>query len=105
MSEFKNVTVHKSANIYFEGKVTSRLISFPDGSTKTLGIMLPGDYEFNTDLKEIMEVLSGRVDILLPDSSEWLHFDGSGSFTVPAHASFKLKVHSPFDYCCSYVRN
>ena len=49
MSEFKNVTVIKKANVYFEGKVTSRTILFPDGSQKTLGIMLLGDYEFGTD--------------------------------------------------------
>ena len=44
MSEFKNVTVVKKANIYFEGKVTSRTVVFGDGSRKTLGVMLPGEY-------------------------------------------------------------
>jgi uncharacterized protein YaiE (UPF0345 family) len=48
MSEFKNVTVLKKANVYFAGKVTSRTIVFPDGTKKTLGIMFPGDYEFGT---------------------------------------------------------
>ena len=51
MSEFKDVTIIKKANIYFDGKVTSRSVIFPDGSRKTLGIMLPGEYEFNTDDK------------------------------------------------------
>ena len=41
MSEFKGVTVVKKANIYFDGKVTSRTVIFADGSKKTLGIMLP----------------------------------------------------------------
>src|SRR5574340_1075956 len=48
MSEFKGVTVVKEANIYFDGKVTSRTVLFPDGSKKTLGVMLPGEYEFGT---------------------------------------------------------
>ena len=48
MSEFKNVTVVKKANVYFDGKVTSRTVLFPDGTKKTLGVMLPGDYEFGT---------------------------------------------------------
>jgi hypothetical protein len=39
--EFKNVTVIKKANVYFDGKVTSRTVIFPDGSKKTLGIMFP----------------------------------------------------------------
>ena len=55
MSEFKNVTIEKQANYYFDGNVTSRTIVLSDGSKKTLGIMLPGEYEFNTSLKEIIE--------------------------------------------------
>ncbi|HEX9019912.1 MAG TPA: pyrimidine/purine nucleoside phosphorylase, partial [Nitrospirota bacterium] len=40
MSEYKGVTVIREANIYFDGKVTSRTVLFPDGSKKTLGVML-----------------------------------------------------------------
>ena len=52
MNEFKNVDVKKIANIYFEGNVVSRNISLSDGSIKTLGVMLPGNYEFSTEKKE-----------------------------------------------------
>ena len=62
MSEFKDVTVVKKANVYFEGKVTSRTIVFADGSKKTLGIMLPGEYTFNTDAAERMEILGANFD-------------------------------------------
>ena len=58
MTEFNNVTVQKEANIYFQGKVVSTLISFPNGSKKTLGVMQIGEYEFNTEKKEIMEIMS-----------------------------------------------
>ena len=47
MTEFKNVTATKAANFYFDGKVTSRTLTFEDGTTKTLGIMMPGEYEFS----------------------------------------------------------
>ena len=47
----ENVSVEKKANFYFDGKVTSRSVLFADGSKKTLGIMLPGEYEFNTSQK------------------------------------------------------
>ena len=47
MTEFKNVTVVKKANVYFDGKVTSRTVLFADGTKKTLGIMMPGDYELH----------------------------------------------------------
>ena len=53
MSEFTNVTVVKKANIYFDGKVASHTVLFPDGSKKTLGIMQAGDYEFSTGAAEI----------------------------------------------------
>ena len=57
MSEFNNVTVIKKANVYFDGNVNSRTIKFADGSEKTLGFMLPGEYQFNTADKELMENL------------------------------------------------
>ena len=70
MSEFTNVTVSKEANVYFDGQVTSRTIIFADGTRKTLGVMLPGDYEFGTEVKELMEITSGELDVLLPGDSE-----------------------------------
>ena len=103
MSEIKNATVKKAANIYFGGKVTSRTVTLEDGSTQSLGIMLPGEYEFGTDTKEIMEILSGELDVLLPGESDWLAVQGGESFEVPAKAKFQLKIHTITDYCCSYV--
>lgn len=104
MSEFNNVTIIKNANIYFDGKVTSRTILFPDGSKKTLGVMLPGEYEFDTADKEIMEILSGELEILLPDETEWRAINGGESFEVPANSKFGLKIKSITDYCCSFIQ-
>nr|WP_321404635.1 pyrimidine/purine nucleoside phosphorylase [uncultured Desulfobacter sp.] len=102
MSQFNNVTITKEANIYFDGKVTSRTVIFTDGSKKTLGIMLSGDYEFNTDAKELMEILSGKLEIQLPGEN-WKKISGGESFEVPANSSFKLKIYTVTDYCCSYL--
>jgi uncharacterized protein YaiE (UPF0345 family) len=104
MSEFQNVTVTKKANVYFDGKVTSRTVSFADGSRKTLGIMMPGDYRFNTDAKEIMEIISGSLQVQLPGSEAWQIFEGGSSFEVPANSAFSLKVATLTDYCCSYLK-
>ena len=104
MSEFKNVTVIKKANIYFDGKVTSRSVLFSDGSKKTLGVMLPGEYEFGTGDKEIMEILSGDLDVLLPGATDWKAIKGGQSFEVAPHAKFKLKVKKLTDYCCSFIK-
>ena len=102
MSQFEDVTVTREANIYFDGKVTSRTVQFADGTRKTLGIMLPGDYEFGTGVKEVMEILSGDLDVQLP-GGPWSSVTGGQSFEVPANAKFKLKVKSVTDYCCSYL--
>jgi hypothetical protein len=104
MSEFKNVTVIKKANVYFDGKVTSRSVMFADGSRKTLGIMFPGDYEFNADDKEIMEIISGDLDVLTADSGGWTTVSSGEAFEVPARSKFSLKVRTLTDYCCSYVK-
>lgn len=103
MSEFKNVTVVKAANVYFDGKVTSRTVLFESGEKKTLGIMMPGDYEFGTAKKEIMEILAGEMTVLLPGSEQWLTIKGGESFEVPADSKFKLVVKTVSDYCCSYI--
>jgi len=103
MFQFTDVTVIKKANVYFHGKVTSRTVIFADGSRKTLGIMLPGEYEFGTDAKEIMEILSGDLDVLLPGSQDWQTIRGGEEFEVPAGSKFSLKIKDVTDYCCSYV--
>lgn len=104
MSEFNNVTIIKPANVYFDGNVTSRTVKFADGSTKTLGVMLPGEYEFGTVEKELMEILSGTLEVLLPGTDQWQRITGGEVFEVPADEKFKLKVSVVTDYCCSYLK-
>lgn len=103
MSEsFENVTIIKKANVYFDGNVTSRTVLFADGSRKTLGVMMPGEYEFGTDSREIMEILNGTARVMLPGSAEWQSFSAGEVFEVPAQSSFKLELDGVVDYCCSY---
>ena len=104
MSEFSNVAIIKKANVYFDGGVTSRTVLFADGSRKTLGIMLPGEYEFTTADREIMEIQSGDLDVLLPGSSVWKPVGGGDSFDVPANAAFKVRVRTVSDYICSFLK-
>jgi uncharacterized protein YaiE (UPF0345 family) len=101
--EFNNVKIVKKANVYFDGKVTSRTIYFEDGSHKTLGFMLAGEYEFNTGAKEIMEVIGGEMKIKRLEDSEYISFPEGTEFVVPANSSFKIIVEKFADYCCSYI--
>lgn len=103
MSEFNNVTVVREANVYFDGGVTSRTVLFADGSKKTLGIMQPGEYEFGTGAAEVMEILAGELEVLLPGAQTWQLVKGGESFDVPANSKFTMKVKSVTDYCCSFV--
>ncbi len=104
MSEFNNVSVVKKANVYFNGNVSSRTIRFADGSLKTLGFMLPGEYTFNTADKELMEIIDGQLEVLLPGTETWQSVKGGESFDVPANAKFTVNIKTPTDYCCSFIK-
>lgn len=103
MKSFENVSIELEGNSYFDGAVTSRTVNFADGSRKTLGFMLPGEYEFGTDAAELMEITSGELEVKLPESDAWINIKGGESFNVPANAKFQLKVSAITDYCCSYL--
>ena len=100
--EFKNVTVIKAANVYFDGKVTSRTILFENRERKTLGFMMAGEYEFNTGAKEKMEILGGDMSVMLPGETSYTLYTVCQSYNIPANSSFKMIVSNYVDYCCSY---
>lgn len=104
MEQFENVTVLKKANVYFNGSVTSRTVIFSDGTKKTLGVILPGEYEFGTADKEQMEILAGKLNALLPGSEEWVCYEAGQTFEVPANSRFKVSADEVADYCCSYIK-
>ncbi len=103
MSEFTNVTVIKKANVYFDGKVVSRTVVFADGSKKTLGIRQPGEYEFNTGDKELMEIISGELAVALAGGAGVKAIKAGETFEVPANAKFHMVVKTLTDYCCSFI--
>lgn len=104
MSKFQNVSIVKKANVYFDGKVTSRTVEFSDGTSKTLGLMLAGTYHFNTDLPEIMEVLAGSIRYKLANMDDWQTASAGESFNVPGSSSFDMATDEIADYCCSFIK-
>ncbi len=82
MREFTNVTVVKEANVYFDGRVTSRSVLLEDGTKKTLG---------------------GEMDVLIAGETEWKPYREGDPFEVPANSFFNLKIPSIADSCCSYI--
>ena len=105
MVKFKNVDVDRLANIYFEGKVISRNIFLRDGSRKTLGIMLVGEYEFNTASRELMEIISGKLKLKLKDDNEWKLITNGMEFNIPKNSYFKCEVLELVNYTCSYFED
>ena len=101
--DFENVKLTKAANVYFDGKVTSRTFFMENGERKTLGFMIGGKYTFNTGLEEIMEVLGGKMEIKLSNQDEFKTYEQGQSFVVPANSSFDVLVDTYADYCCSYI--
>ena len=102
MSNYTNVDVSKLANIYFEGKVISRNIFLKDGSKKTLGIMFVGEYEFKTLSREVLEIISGKLNFKVDANDDWQSVKQGMSFKVPKNSSFKVKVIELVNYTCSY---
>ena len=105
MDSYQNVNVGKIANIYYEGKVISRNIFSNDGSKKTLGVMLVGEYEFNTESREFMEIISGKLNLKLESDEHWKLITEGMNFNIPKKSSFKLKVLEIVNYACSYFDN
>ncbi len=100
--EFSNATIKYKANIYHDGKVTSRTVITANGERKTLGIMLPGNYRFTTDTEEKIDISVGRCRIRLAANPQDLTYQAGDSFSVPAHTSFEIEVLELVDYLCHF---
>jgi purine/pyrimidine-nucleoside phosphorylase len=89
-------------NEYFEGNVKS--ISFQGKPySSTVGVMAPGEYEFGTGKAEIMTVISGELDVKLPEKNEWKKFGPGTRFNVEGQSKFQLKVAQDTAYLCEFV--
>ena len=103
-SEFRDVTALTKANVFFDGKVVSHTLLFPDGSKKTLGLIYPGQYHFGTDKAERMELTSGQCTIKVDGSSSSATYSAGETFEVPAQSGFDIEVKSGLcEYICSYL--
>ena len=105
MDNFKDVNVDLSANIYYEGKVISRNIFLKDGSKKTLGVMLVGEYEFNTVNRENMKIITGKLNLKLKGDNQWKLISNGMEFNIPKNSSFKVEVVEIVNYICSYLQD
>ena len=102
--KFENVTVHAKANIYFDGRVISHSIVLEDGTKKTLGLIYPGSYHFNTEQAEKMEIIAGDCKVTLDGTEESTSYIENHSFDVPAKSGFTIEVNDgTCEYICSFI--
>ncbi len=100
---FDNVSVLAKANVYFDGKVVSHTVLFGDGSKKTVGLIYPGSFIFNTGAPENMEIIAGACRFRLAGQKEWKTCGAGQAFDVPGNSSFEIEVKEGVtEYVCSF---
>lgn len=104
MQSFPNITVDAKANVYFEGKVVSHTVIFPDGAKKTLGLIYPGKFHFGTAAPELMEIIAGNCEVMLDGSADTLAIEAGSAFEVPGNSGFTITVDGCIcEYICSFL--
>ena len=97
-----NVTLTTQANVYFDGKCVSHGFPLADGTTKSVGVVLPATLTFNTGAAEIMECVGGSCEYKLAGSDEWKKSGPGDKFSIPANSSFEIRVTEPYHYICHF---
>src|SRR4051812_17723433 len=101
-AQFAGVTVVTKANIYFDGNVVSHTVLFADGAKKTLGLIRPGTYHFNTAAAERMEIVAGACNVKLDGATATKDYAAGTFFDVPANSGFTVAV-APKAALCEYI--
>ncbi|MBE0599301.1 MAG: pyrimidine/purine nucleoside phosphorylase [Desulfuromonadales bacterium] len=102
--QLDQVSIVCKANIYFDGRVVSHTIHFPDASKKTLGLIYPGSYSFTTAAAERMEIVAGNCRARVAGAADWTTYAAGDLFDVPANASFEIAVEQGIaEYLCSFA--
>ncbi|MBI5694276.1 MAG: pyrimidine/purine nucleoside phosphorylase [Nitrospirae bacterium] len=101
--KFDGVSVVLKANVYFDGKVVSHTVLFPDGTKKTLGLIYPGTYNFGTGAPERMSFVAGSCRYRLAGQDTWAVCAAGSHFDVPGDSSFDISVEDGIaEYVCSF---
>jgi uncharacterized protein YaiE (UPF0345 family) len=101
-SRIDGVAVTTQANVYFDGKCVSHGITFPDGTKKSVGVVLPATMTFNTGAPEIMECVAGGCEYKLAGTDAWLKSGPGEQFSVPGNSSFEIRVTEAYHYICHF---
>ena len=98
-----NVTLTTQANVYFGGKCVSHALTLPDGTQKSVGVVLPATLTFSTGAAETMECTGGSCEYRLDGSDTWLTSTPGERFSIPAQSKFDIRVTDAYHYLCHYA--
>ena len=102
-STIAGATVSTQANVYFDGKCVSHSLTLPDGTKKSVGVVLQATLTFNTGAAEIMECVAGGCEYLLAGTTEWKKSGPGDKFSIPANSSFDIRVNQVYHYICHFA--
>ena len=102
--EISGVTAITKANVYFDGTVVSHSLFLPDGTKKTLGIIYPGKFHFNTDKAEGMEIVAGECSVKIDGRTKTDSYFAGQIFELPGKSGFEIEVKSGLcEYICTFL--
>ncbi len=101
-TQIGGVAVNTQASVYFDGKCVSHGITYPDGTKKTVGVVLPATLTFNTGAPEIMECVAGGCEYKLAGGDSWLKSSPGEKFSIPGNSSFEIRVTEAYHYICHF---
>ena len=96
------VSVKPQANVYFDGKCVSHSLTRADGTSLSVGVILPATLTFKTGAAEVMECVAGWCEYKLAGSDQWVRSSAGESFASPAQSSFDIRVTEPYHYICHF---
>ena len=102
-STLDGVSVSTQANVYFDGKCVSHTATYPDGTRKSVGVILPSTLTFNTGAAEVMECVAGGCEYKLTGSNAWVASNPGDKFNVPANSKFEIRVAEAYHYICHFA--
>ena len=98
-----NVSIGKKANVYFDGRCVSHSIFLPDGSRKTVGVVMAGSQlTFKVGAPELMEITAGECLVKIAGEAAFKTYTAGTSFKVAENSSFEIHAKDDVNYICSF---
>lgn len=96
------VSVSTQASVYFDGKCVSHGITFPDGTKKSVGVVLPATHSMISGAPVLKVSVAGSCEYRLDGSDQWLTSQPGEQFSIPGNSKFDIRVTEAYHYICHF---